>query len=163
MDPDFGKLLPALVHAGVEFVVVGGVAAVIHGAARVTYDIDLVYARSSENCERLVEALRPFHPYLRDAPAGLPFRWDARTLSHGLNFTLTSTAGDIDLLGEIIGGRSYEELLPQTAEFEAYGVRFRCVTLSRLIQLKRAAGRPKDFEAIAELEALRDEDIRSDE
>ncbi len=157
MDPAFDKLLPVLVHAGVDFVLVGGVAAVIHGAARVTYDVDLVYGRSPENCERLVSALRPFHPYLRDTPPGLPFAWEPRTLLHGLNFTLTTGAGDIDLLGEIIAGGTYEELLPHTSEFEAFGVKFRCVTLPKLIELKRAAGRPKDFEALAELEALRDE------
>ncbi|MEO5719987.1 MAG: hypothetical protein ABIR71_00775 [Chthoniobacterales bacterium] len=157
MDPDFDKLLPALVHGGVEFILVGGVAAVVHGAARVTYDVDLVYARSPANCERMVDALRPFAPYLRDAPPGLPFAWEPRRLRHGLNFTLTTAAGDVDLLGEIIGGGTYEQLLPHTSEIEAFAVRFRCVTLPKLIDLKRAAGRPKDFEALAELEALRDE------
>lgn len=154
MTPDFGKLIPALARAGVEFILVGGVAGVIHGAARVTYDVDAVYARNSANLERLVRALAPFDPYLRDVPPGLPFRWDAQTLRHGLNFTLSTSAGDLDLLGEIIGGGSYERLLPFSVETEAYAVGFRCVTLAKLIELKRAAGRPKDLEAVAELEAL---------
>ncbi len=157
MVPQFDQLLPALVHAGVEFVLVGGVAGVIHGAARVTYDVDIVYSRSVANLERLTSALAPFAPYLRDAPPGLPFRWELRTLRHGLNFTLTTGAGDIDLLGEIIGGGTYEQLVAHSIEIEAFGVRFRCVTLSKLIELKRAAGRPKDLEAIAELEALSDD------
>lgn len=154
MTPDFGKIIPALVKARVEFILVGGVAGVVHGAARVTYDVDVVYARDAANLERLVGALAPFEPYLRDVPPGLPFRWDAHTLRQGLNFTLTTNAGDLDLLGEIIGGGYYRSLLPFTIEIEAYAVRFRCVTLAKLIDLKRAAGRPKDLEAIAELEAL---------
>jgi predicted nucleotidyltransferase len=75
----------------------------------------------------------------------------------GLNFTLTTSAGAIDLLGEVIGGGSYEELLPRTEEVTLFGASFRCVDLPTLIHLKRAAGRPKDFEAIAELEALLEE------
>jgi predicted nucleotidyltransferase len=157
MDAQFDQLLPALARAGVEFVLVGGVAGIIHGAARLTYDVDIVYARAPANLERLVSALAAFSPYLRDAPPGLPFRWEVRTLRHGLNFTLTSGAGDIDLLGEIVGGGTYEQLVPHSLDVTAFGVSFRCVTLPKLIELKRAAGRPKDFEAIAELEALADD------
>jgi predicted nucleotidyltransferase len=75
---------------------------------------------------------------------------------HGLNFTLTTDVGDFDLFGEVLGGGNYGELLPQTIEIEAFGVRCRYVTLDALLRLKRAAGRPKDLEAIAELELLRD-------
>jgi hypothetical protein len=128
-----------------------------HGAARLTYDVDIVYARNPEDLRRLAAALQPYRPYLRGAPPGLPFRWDERTLKSGLNFTLTTTLGDLDLLGEVAGGGSYEQLLPITLELETFGVRCRFVTLEKLIQLKRAAGRPKDLEAIAELQALLEE------
>jgi hypothetical protein len=96
-------------------------------------------------------------PYLRGAPPGLPFVLDVPTLRNGLNFTLTTKLGDLDLLGEVAGGGTYKELLPRTFVVEAFGVKFRCVDLPTLIKLKRAAGRPKDLEAIAELEALREE------
>ncbi|MFM9169150.1 MAG: hypothetical protein ACKOTD_03245, partial [Phycisphaerales bacterium] len=96
-----------------------------------------------------------FRPSRRGAPPGLPFRLDEATRRSGLNFTLDSTAGPIDLLGEVAGGGSYEALLPRTAELEVFGRPCRVVTLDALIALKRAAGRPKDLEAIAELEALR--------
>ncbi|PYO55521.1 MAG: hypothetical protein DMD83_19215, partial [Candidatus Rokuibacteriota bacterium] len=76
---DFRGLLRALSDAGVECILVGGVAATAHGSSRLTLDLDLVYRRSPENIERLVAALAPLHPYLRGAPPGLPFRWDART------------------------------------------------------------------------------------
>jgi predicted nucleotidyltransferase len=147
-----------LLHGrGVRFIVIGGWAAIIHGVARTTNDVDVVYARDPENIRQLVEALQPHQPYLRGAPPGLPFLWDDRTVRAGLNFTLTTSLGDLDLLGEVTGGGNYEQLLPFTQEVTAFGITCRVVTLERLIQLKRAAGRPKDFEALAELQALLEE------
>jgi hypothetical protein len=109
---DLELALQELHRAGVEFVIVGGIAATIHGSARVTQDLDIVYARTPENIARLAASLAPHRPYLRGAPPGLPFRWDAETIRRGLNFTLTTTLGDVDLLGEIVGGGSYADLLP---------------------------------------------------
>lgn len=154
---DFEALLRALDRASVEFIVVGGVAAAAHGAVRLTRDLDVVYRRSKENIERLARALAVHRPYLRGAPPGLPFQWDARTLQGGFNFTLTTDIGLIDLLGEVTGGGTYEELLPDSQILNAFGVDSRYIDLVKLIQVKRAAGRPKDFEAIAELEALVEE------
>ena len=154
---DYRALLRSLAEAGVEFIVVGGAAALAHGSPRLTRDLDVVYRRSPENLARLAAALAPHRPYPRGAPPGLPFRWDAQTLGNGLNFTLETALGWVDVLGGIAGGPSYEALLPDSMEIEAFGVRCRCLTLARLIATKRAAGRPKDFEAIAELEALIEE------
>jgi hypothetical protein len=154
---DFSALLRSLLDASVDFILVGGLAGNVHGAARVTYDIDVVYGRSQENLGRLVAALAPHRPYLRGAPPGLPFSFDVETLRRGLNFTLTTSLGDIDLLGEVTGGGTYDALVPASEMIGLWGTSCRCVTLKTLIQLKRAAGRPKDLEAIAELEALRTE------
>lgn len=154
---DIPAALRALAEGGVEFIVVGGIAATAHGSTRLTVDLDVAYARTPENIERLVKALAPFSPYLRGAPPGLPFRWDPETIRNGLNFTLTTSLGDLDLLGEITGGGSYENLLSDSTPVAAFGVQCRCLNLDRLIQVKRAAGRPRDLEAIAELEALREE------
>ena len=156
-ETDFEGLLRALVAAGVEFVVIGGVAAKAHGAARLTADLDVVYARSAENLLQLTAALAPLGPYLRGAPPGLPFRFDSDTVRRGLNFTLRTARGDIDLLGEVTGGGAYEALVPHSRELEMFGLRCRCLDLDKLIEVKRAAGRPKDLEAIAELEAIREE------
>jgi len=153
---DFKALLEALAAAGVEFILVGGLAGIAHGSARLTQDIDIVYARSDENLEKLARALAQHHPYLRGAPPGLPFKWDATTLRYGLNFTLETTLGDIDLLGEITGGGRYEDLLAHTLELFLFNRPILCLDLDKLIETKRAAGRPKDLEAIAELEALRE-------
>lgn len=157
MSPSLEEVLRLMDHHGVRCVVIGGWAAILHGVARSTNDIDLVYARDAANLTRLVAALSPHQPYLRGAPPGLPFRFDERTLQAGLNFTLTTTLGDLDLLGEVTGGGTCEQLLPYTQELTAFGITCRVVTLERLIQLKRAAGGPKDLEAIAELQALLEE------
>jgi predicted nucleotidyltransferase len=154
---NFAGILRALAGHDVRFVVIGGAAAIVHGAARLTQDVDVVYDRHPDNLEKLVQALAPFAPYLRGAPEGLPFRLDRPTLERGLNFTLTTSLGPLDLLGEVTGGGAYADLEPHSHQVEAFGVRCRCLDLPMLIRTKRAAGRPKDFEAIAELEALLEE------
>lgn len=154
---EFTRLLETLVGNDVRFVVVGGVAATVHGSARLTQDLDVVYARDEANLSRLVEALSPLQPYLRGAPEGLPFTWDVETLAAGLNFTLTTTLGDLDLLGEIAGGGGYRKLVDDAIVVQLDEFDFLCLALQRLIDVKRAAGRPKDLEAIAELEIIRDE------
>jgi predicted nucleotidyltransferase len=157
VDPNFREILPLLLRHNVRFIVIGGGATVAHGLARSTFDVDVVYARDAENIRNLVAALEVYQPYLRGAPPGLPFHWDERTIQAGLNFTLTTSLGKLDVLGEVAGGGRYEELLPASEELDVFGVRCRFVTLEKLIQLKRAAGRPKDLEVIAELQALLEE------
>jgi len=74
-----------------------------------------------------------------------------------LNFTLTTELGDIDLLGDVAGGETYQTLLSHSFEVEAFGVRFKCIDLPTLIRIKEAADRPKDREAIAERRVLLEE------
>lgn len=154
---DFERLLTVLTQEGVEFIVIGGFAATAHGSAHITVDLDVVYGRTAANIDRLARALQPLQPYLRGAPRGLPFRFDGDTIHQGLNFTLVTLAGDLDLLGEATGGGTYEALLPHSEVRDIAGLECRFVNLQTLIRLKRAAGRPKDLERIAELEALRQE------
>ncbi len=78
MSPDLERLLPMLVRARAEFIVIGGVAATIHGSARATYDVDLLYSHNEENIQRLANSLAPYKPYLRGAPLRLSFAWDAK-------------------------------------------------------------------------------------
>jgi hypothetical protein len=150
-------VIQTLTRHEVKFILIEGLAAIVHGSPRLTHDVDVVYSRGRENIRRLVEALRPFSPYLRGAPPGLPFKWDENTVRMGLNFTLETTLGDVDLLGEVAGGGTYEALLPHADVAQAFGTELLCVGLARLIQLKRAAGRPRDLESIAELQALLEE------
>ena len=154
---DFRELLRLLTGNEIEFIIVGGAAATAHGSARLTFDLDIVYKRSRDNISRLVNALNPLSPYLRGAPPGLPFDWSVETIEKGLNFTLTTSLGALDLLGEIVGGGTYEQLVETTIPIEIGGVECLCLDLERLIQVKRAAGRPKDLEVVAELQQILDE------
>jgi hypothetical protein len=151
---DYRKALETLRDGRVRFIVIGGFAATAHGSTQLTNDLDVVYARSGEDIARLAAALAPHSPYLRGVPPGLPFKFDAPTIKRGLNFTLDTDFGPLDLLGEATGGGTYEALLPHTVTLELFGGPCSCVDLPTLIRLKRAAGRPKDILALAELEAL---------
>lgn len=154
---DYRALLEALAAGRAEFVIVGGFAAAVHGSSRFTADLDVVYRRTPDNLDRLAAALAPHQPYPRGAPPGLPFQWDVRFLQAGLNFPLETSLGEIDLLGEVAGGGTYESLRADSQVIQLSGFDFSVVTLRRLIALKRAAGRPRDYESVAELEALEEE------
>src|SRR5262245_19296207 len=114
MAADLERVLSVLVPARVQFIVIGGWAAALHGSARSTLDVDVVYSRSGENIRALVASLGPHAPYLRGAPPGLPFAFDERTVQMGLNFTLHTLLGDLDLLGDVPGGGGYDSLLPRS-------------------------------------------------
>ena len=148
------QLLTALCKTDVAFVVIGGMAAVAQGSSYVTADLDICYQRQPHNYQRLSQALYPFHPQLRGAPANLPFVLDAATLKAGLNFTLTTAGGDLDLMGEVTGLGDYEAVKAHAEEVELYGYRVWVLTLTGLIRSKQAAGRPKDLRLLPELQAL---------
>src|SRR5207249_8864043 len=123
----FDELIPLLAQAKVEFIIIGGVAARVHGSARLTEDLDIAYQRTHENIQRIVQALAPYDPYVRGAPRGLPFQWDERTIQNGLNFTLTTTWGSIDMLGEVTGGGTYDDLLPHSVMRDFSGQQCLCL------------------------------------
>ena len=75
-ETDVEKLLRAFHQEHVEFVIIGGLAAVLQGSAYVTADLDLCYSRKRENLEKLARALTPFHPALRAVPDQVPFQLD---------------------------------------------------------------------------------------
>lgn len=152
---DVQRLLDALTASGVTFVVVGGVALVLRGSSRLTLDLDICYARDPENLGRLAAALAPYRPRLRGAPAELPFLWDERTLASGLNFTLTTDLGDLDILGEIPGVGAYAQVAARASELLVGGSRVRIMDLDGLERSKRAAGRAKDLLDLAEIAEIR--------
>jgi hypothetical protein len=154
---DYGELIRRLADSNVEYIIVGGVAARVHGSGRLTDDIDIVYNRDPANVIRLVDSLAPLSPYLRGAPPGLPFHWQTETLLKGLNFALTTSLGPLDALGEITLGGNYQDLLPHSEPIELFGKQCMCLGIRRLIEVKRAAGRLKDHETIMELEAILEE------
>ena len=145
----------------VDCVIVGGVAAAIHGSLLLTNDLDVCYSRTAENLQRLAEALQSVHARLRNAPEGLPFILDAETLKRGLNFTFTTDVGDLDLLGEVRGVGFYEDVFAGSVMAELFGHRFAVIDIGKLILAKRAAGRPKDRMALPELEAIQEAQAKS--
>ena len=148
------RTLRILVEHGVEFVVIGAVAAVARGASQDTRDLDLCYERSRQNLERLAAALGPFHPRLRGAHEAPGWSFDVRALRNGMNFTLATELGAIDLLGEVSGVGRFSDVLAGSTELELFGIKCRVASLRTLIASKKAAGRPKDLLALPELEAL---------
>lgn len=154
-DPQ--PLLELLVRRGVEFVLVGGLAGIVHGSTYNTQDIDIVCARDAENLERLAEALLAVRATLRGAPADLPFTPDAATLAGGLNFTFATPFGPLDVLGESAGAPRYDELRAAGSDEIVSGVRVRVASLDHLIAMKDAAGRTKDKLMAAEYRTIADE------
>lgn len=150
----FEAVIGLLADAGVDFVVIGGVAMLVHGSAHVTQDIDFCYSRSRENIRRLTSALLPYHPRLRGAPEGLPFMFDEETIRRGLNFTLSTDLGDVDFLGEVAGLGSYAAVRAESEKIEAFGRSFDVLSIAGLLRAKRATGRKRDKEAIHVLESL---------
>jgi hypothetical protein len=155
MATDHRRLVEALADKHVEYVVIGGVALVLHGSGRTTQDLDICYSRDPANLEALAAALAPFHVTLRGAPADLPFRLDASAIRSGLNFTLRTDLGDLDLLGEVTGVGGYRQLLADVVWMELYGHRVAVMGLESLERAKRAAGRLRDLADLAEILEIR--------
>jgi hypothetical protein len=158
-EPPFDPLagLRALVDHGVRFVLIGGYAAALRGSPMITGDVDVCYARDTENLERLARALGGLHARLRGAPADVPFRLDAGALAAGDHFTFTTDAGPIDCLGTPAGTDGFADLDTAATDEDLDGLIVRVASLDDLIRMKRAADRPQDRIAVEWLSALRDE------
>lgn len=159
MKPTFDPLaaLQALNAAEVDFVLIGGIAARLHGSPSLTRDLDICHARDQENLVRLSRALKALHARLRGTDDDVPFLLDARTLAAGANFTFTTDEGDIDVLALPAGVTGYDELAQHATEVDVGGVMVKLCDLDDLIRMKRAAGRPKDLIELEVLGALRRE------
>jgi hypothetical protein len=145
LDPDFSAILQVLVHHQVDFIVVGGVCAVLHGAPIMTFDLDIVHSRVPANLDRLIAALQELGAIYRD----LADRKIAPDQSHLITdgqHLLRTKLGALDVLGTIGMGKSYEDLLPHSVETDIdLMLRVRILDLPSLIIAKQEAGRAKDF------------------
>ena len=157
--PAFDPLavLRALEAAGVDFVLIGGVAARLHGSPTLTRDVDICHSRERSNLDRLATVLEQLHAELRGVDDDVPFLLDARTLRAGGSFTLTTDFGDLDVLAVPAGTAGYEELAASAAVVDLGDTSVLVATLDDLIRMKRAAGRPKDRVEVEILAALREE------
>lgn len=152
---DVEAIVKLLAAHNVHFVLIGGQALRALGSAYITEDTDICYQRTPGNLAALVAAFAPIHPYLRGVPPGLPFRFDVPTLEAGLNFTLDTDYGKIDILGEVSGIGFYDQVLAQSVEKEVYGLSLRILSVDGLIAAKKAAGRTKDQLHLLELIELK--------
>jgi predicted nucleotidyltransferase len=148
-------MLRRLDAAGVEFVVIGGIAAIAHGSPQITQDLDIVFATDDGNLERLGRALQDLKATLRGVTEEVPFAPDARTLRHVRLLTLDTEEGRLDVMVEPDGSKGYEQLLAGSIEAIVGGTAVRIAGLDDLIAMKKAAGRPKDRIYVEELEAIK--------
>jgi predicted nucleotidyltransferase len=152
-EPEFDPepLLRRLTEAGVDYLVIGGVAVAVHGYGRSTKDLDIVYATNAANLERLGDVLVALGARLRGIDEDVPFVPDAATLKRTTILALSTPHGSIDLLVSPEGAARYEELRARSDLIDLDGVEFRVVSLDDLLSMKRAAGRPQD---VADVDAL---------
>ena len=156
-DPN--RILVELARQGVDYVVIGGIAAALHGSPSATFDLDVCYSREQANLVRLTAALRELNARLRVARghSPLPFRLDPRTLRAGDSFTFDTDAGALDILGTPAGSAGYADLAATAIPMDLGGLTALVASLDSLIAMKLAAGRPKDRAEVEILYALREE------
>jgi len=153
---EFAQAIHALCDSGVDFVVIGGWSAILHGVNYSTNDLDICYSRDRANVKRLVACLAPLNPRPRDFPSELPFVWDEATVTNMTVLTLTTKVGMIDLLADVSGVGDYREALAHSIVVDAFGRSVRTLDLPAIISAKRAARRAKDIGVLNALEALLD-------
>jgi predicted nucleotidyltransferase len=149
------SLLRKLTAHGVDFVVVGGIAVIAHGSARVTRDLDICYATDQANLDALGAAMVELGARLRGVPDPVPFVPDGRTLRRTQILTLATDDGWIDLLAAPSGAPPYAQLRDRADRVIIGDVAIRVAALDDLEAMKRAAGRPRDLLDVEELEAIR--------
>ncbi|CAN5330242.1 hypothetical protein BH10ACI2_BH10ACI2_15440 [soil metagenome] len=151
-----------LSEAHVEFVIVGGIAIRSHGGNYVTEDLDVCYSRTRENLKKMAGVLAPLKPRPRGFKEDLPFVFDWSTLQQGTNFTFVTTMGDLDLLGEVKGIGTYDDLLKVSITVDLDGFPTHILSIPGLIIAKEAAARPKDEAGLKVLRALRESEINEE-
>ena len=158
---DFLALLKTLLAYKVDFIVVGGVCAVLHGAPISTFDLDLVHSRTPNNIERLMTALESLDAHYRGR-AGRKMKPGRSHLSSPGHQLLMTQAGPLDLLGIIGKGHGYQELLTHTMEMElGNGLTIRLLDLQTLIKIKEETARDKDKAVMAILRRTLEEKSRT--
>jgi predicted nucleotidyltransferase len=152
-----GELLKALERSSVRFVLIGGLAAQVHGSPSLTFDVDVCFDLDRDNLDNLAIALADLVAVRREMPDGVAAPIDARALRAGDVFTLRTRLGDLDLLAHPAPAFDYAILAKHAVIVEFNGVNVLVASLDDLMSMKRAAGRPKDRVELEILGALREE------
>ncbi len=155
-------LLKRLNDHGVKYVLVGGMACVIHGSQMVTQDVDICALLNRENLLGLLSALAGIHPRFRTTRNLRPLPDEVEKLEGFKNLYLLTDLGQLDVLSEITGVGEYAEVEQHTIPVDLDGVPCRVLDLDTLITAKRAMNSPKDRQAVIELEAIRERVRRSE-
>jgi hypothetical protein len=156
MQEDMDLLLGRLVEHDVEFVIVGGFAAVAYGVTLVTQDIDICCRFSADNLMCLQDAIKDLRPVHRMTPKRLPLNLTHKRCEKLKNLYLSTDWGQLDCLGEIKGVGDFEAVLAQSEEIDLDFGSCRIVTIEALIEAKRAMDRPRDREAVLQLTAIQE-------
>jgi hypothetical protein len=158
------RILELLALHRVDYVMIGGLAAAVHGSDLVTGDLDITPAIGDENLTRLSHALDDLNARVRTevAPEGLPFAHDAHSLGRATVWKLVTDAGDLDLAMLPSGTQGYEDLRRNAIAVEILGSPTRVAALADIIRSKEAAGREKDRAALPMLRRLQTEIERRD-
>jgi len=154
--PEMQELITRLLRHGVDFVVIGGVAAVAHGVSLVTGDLDVCCDFSVENLLRLQAAIGDLHPVHRMTPRRLSLKLTPEFCRALKNLYLSTDYGQLDCLSNVLGLGDYGEVKRNSVVFQLPGGRCRFLSLDALIVSKEAAGRPRDHQAILQLKAIRE-------
>lgn len=155
MSDDFINLLERLAHNGVDFVIVGGFAGVVHGCTYVTQDIDICCDFSPANLLALQKAISDLEPVHRMTPGRKKLHLTEQACNQLKNMYLDTTMGQLDCLSAISGLGDFEQVRQSSELLEVGGIRMRVLSLNALIKAKKAMNRPRDREALLQLEAIR--------
>jgi len=150
------SLLLRLTQHHVEFVVVGGFAAVAHGVSLLTQDIDVCCRFTADNLLRLQQAISDLHPVHRMTPKRLPMRLTREKCADLKNLYLDTDWGQLDCLGAVLGIGDYDEVAKGSIEIILGGGKCRVLDINALIKAKEAMGRPRDKETVIQLRAIQE-------
>lgn len=150
------KILKTLSEAKVDFVLIGGLAAVVHGSAYVTRDVDVCLLLTPENIQKLRTCLAPFNPKHRMTPQKLSFLDFPEYLTGIKNLYVQCDLGTLDLLGNVPGVGTFDEIKSRANEIDVEGLKIKVISIDDLIKSKKIVGRPKDHATILELNVIQE-------
>lgn len=151
---DFRRLLERLTDGGLEFVVIGGYAAMTHGSSLVTRDLDVCAVLSSANVEKIRLLLAEWNPKHRMTPQRLSFMDHPAPGEPLRNLYLQTDHGVVDILSNVLGVGDFDRLAEKAEKLEVNGRIYHFISLADLITAKEAVGREKDLLAVKELRAI---------
>ena len=154
MKPNLNDLLKVFLDLDIEFVIIGGFAAALHGSSMVTRDLDLCFALTPEHIDKLRKALKDLHPKLRITPKKLSFLEHPKTNKGFNNLYLETDLGIVDIVSQVTGVGGFDVVLGKAKTIELFGHNVKIISIDQLLASKKAMGRPKDLAVVEELETI---------